>query len=158
MRSTIENKQRNIVAFKSRPIKQENIFQKSILNCVLLQVWCLQPNSNKFSLGAPTRKRHKLGMSYGKRQARRRKGEGTKELECAIAAGEVGGRQTRSGVRFNGERNRQHENRPIYTKLKNIWAQRVPPRIHSTHSARVPRDTESVCAWQPPVRIQFHLG
>ena len=43
--------------------------------------------SNKFSLGAPTRKRPKVEMSYGKRRARRRKGAGAKAPECAIAAG-----------------------------------------------------------------------
>ena len=35
--------------------------------------------------------------------------------------GEVGGATNQvSGVRFNEERNEQHENRPIYTKLTNI--------------------------------------
>ena len=32
--------------------------------------------SNKFSLGAPTPKRPKVGMSYGKKRARRREGAG----------------------------------------------------------------------------------
>ena len=43
--------------------------------------------SNKFSLGAPTRKRPKVEMSYGKRRVRRRKGAGAKAPECAISAG-----------------------------------------------------------------------
>ena len=49
-----------------------------------------------------------------------------KAPECAIAAGRWEGRQTRSSVRFNEERNKQHENRPIYTKLTNICTTSSP--------------------------------
>ena len=52
-------------------------------------------DSNKFSLGAPTSKRPKVGMNYGKRRARRREGAGDKAPECAIAAGRWVGKQTR---------------------------------------------------------------
>ena len=51
-------------------------------------------DSNKFSPGAPTPKRAKVGMNYGKRQARRREGAGDKAPECAIVVGRWVGRQT----------------------------------------------------------------
>ena len=51
-------------------------------------------DSNKFSPGAPTPKRPKVGMNYGKRRARRREGAGDKAPECSIAAGRWVGRQT----------------------------------------------------------------
>ena len=91
---------------------------------------------NKFSLGAPTRKRHKLGMSYGKRQARRRKGEGNQAPECAIAAGRWVLRQTRFLVSSLTKRGMNRiKKRPIYTKIQ-IYAQQVPPRIHTYFSFR----------------------
>ena len=52
-------------------------------------------DSNKFSPGAPTPKRPKVGINHGKRRARRREGAGDKAPECAIAAGRWVGRQTR---------------------------------------------------------------
>ena len=52
-------------------------------------------DSNKFSPGAPTAKRPKVGINHGKRRARRREGAGDKAPECAIAAGRWVGRQTR---------------------------------------------------------------
>ena len=52
-------------------------------------------DSNKFSPGAPTPKRPKIGINHGKRRARRREGAGDKAPECAIAAGRWVGRQTR---------------------------------------------------------------
>ena len=50
---------------------------------------------NKFSPGAPTPKRPKVGMNHGKRRARRREGAGDKAPECAIASGRWVGWQTR---------------------------------------------------------------
>ena len=47
--------------------------------------------SNKFSLGAPTPIRPKVGMNYDKRRARRREGAKDKAPECAIAAGRRAG-------------------------------------------------------------------
>ena len=52
-------------------------------------------DSNKFSPGAPTPKRPKVGINHGKRRARRREGAGDKAPECAIAAGRWVRRQTR---------------------------------------------------------------
>ena len=52
-------------------------------------------DSNKFSPGAPTPKRPKVGINHGKRRARRREGAGDKAPECATAAGRWVGRQTR---------------------------------------------------------------
>ena len=47
-------------------------------------------DSNKFSPGAPTPKRPKVGINHGKRRARRWEGAGDKAPECAIAAGRYG--------------------------------------------------------------------
>ena len=52
-------------------------------------------DSNKFSPGAPTPKRPKVGINHGKRRARRREGAGDKAPECATAARRWVGRQTR---------------------------------------------------------------
>ena len=84
---------------------------KSIPRLLSLIVVCLHPSyyaqfscqelvnrnqdSNKFSPGAPTPKRPKVGINHGKRRARRREGAGDKAPECAIAAGRRVGRQTR---------------------------------------------------------------
>ena len=43
-------------------------------SCIYNRVTCLVNNRNKFSLGAPTLKRQKVRISYGKRRARRRQG------------------------------------------------------------------------------------
>ena len=86
---------------------------------------------NKFSLGAPTPKLPKVEMSYGKRRAWTREGAGAKAPEYAIAAGRWVGRQTRflvSGLTKRGMNS--IKKRPIYTKLQ-IYAQQVPPRIHT---------------------------
>ena len=63
-----------------------------------------------------------------------------KAPECAIAAGRWEGRQTRSSVRFNEERNKQHENRPIYIKLTNICttSSLADPQMRRNLNARVP--------------------
>ena len=84
---------------------------KSIPRLLSMIVVCLHPSyyaqflcqesvnrnqdSNKFSPGAPTPKRPKVGINHGKRRARRREGAGDKAPECAIAAGRWVGRQTR---------------------------------------------------------------
>ena len=46
-----------------------------------------------------------------------------------------------SGVRFNEKRNRQHQNRPIYTKLTNICTSNsnADPQMRGNLNVRVPR-------------------
>ena len=87
-------------------------------------------NSNRFSPGAPTRKRPKVEISYGKRRARRREGAGAKVPECAIAAGRWVGRQTRCLVSVLTKRAINSMKTGQFILNSQIYAQRVPPRIH----------------------------
>ena len=87
-------------------------------------------DSNKFSTGAPTPKRPKVGMNYGKRRALRREGAGAKAPECAIAAGRRVGRQTRRLVTVLTKRGIYSIKKGQFMLNSQIYAQRVPTRIH----------------------------
>ena len=53
-----------------------------------------------------------------------------------------------SGVRFNEERNIQHEKRPVYTKLTNICttSSHADPQMRGNLNVRVPRaQAELLC-------------
>ena len=79
-------------------------------------------------------------MNYGKRRVRRREGTGDKAPECAIAAGRRVGRQPRCLVSVLTVRNKQHEKRPIYTKLTNICttSSYADPQMRGSLNVRVP--------------------
>ena len=87
-------------------------------------------NSNRFSPGAPTRKRPKVEMSYGMRRARRREGAGAKAPECAIAARRWVRRQTRCLVSVLTKRAINSMKTGQFILNSQIYAQRVPLRIH----------------------------
>ena len=131
---------------------------KSIPRLLYMIVVCLHPSykaqfscqetvnryqdSSKFSSGAPTPKRPKVGMNYGERRARRREGGGDKAQEvCHRCRKEGGVTNYVSGVRFNEETNIQHQKRPIYTKLTNICttSSHADPQMRGNLNVRVPR-------------------
>ena len=87
-------------------------------------------DSNEFSPGAPTPKRPKVGMNYGKRRARRREGAGDKAPECAIAAGKWVGRQTTCPVSVFTKRGIYSMKKRQFILNSQIYAQRVPTQIH----------------------------
>ena len=119
---------------------------KSIPRLLSMIVVCLHPSyyaqfscqesvnrnqdSNKFSPGAPTPKRPKVGMNYGKRRARRREGAGDKAPECAIAAGKWVGRQTTCPVSVFKKRGIYSMKKRQFILNSQIYAQRVPTQIH----------------------------
>ena len=99
-------------------------------------------HSNKSSPGAPTPKRPKVGMNYGKRRARRREGAGDKAPECAIAAGRRVGRQTVFLVSVLAKTGiNSIKKRVIYTKLTNICTTSSPadPQMHGSLNVQDPR-------------------
>ena len=89
-----------------------------------------EKKSHRFSPGAPTRKRPKVEMSYGKRPARRREGAGGKAPECAISPGRWMGRQTRCLLSVLTKRAINSMKTGQFILNSQIYAQRVPPRIH----------------------------
>ena len=98
-------------------------------------------DSNKFSPGAPTPKRPKVGMNYGKRRARRREGVGDKAQEVCHRCGKVGGATNYvSGLCFNEETNIQHQKRPFFAKLKSICttSSHADPQMRGNLNVRVP--------------------
>ena len=86
---------------------------------------------NKFSMGAPTPKLPKVEMSYGKRRTQRREGVGAKVPECAIVAGRWVGWQTRFLVSGLTKRGMSSMKTGQFILNSKIYAQRVPPWIHS---------------------------
>ena len=88
-------------------------------------------------------------MDYGKRRARRREGTGDKAQEVCHHCGEEGGeRNYVSGLRFNEKRNKQHQKRPIYTKLTNICttSSHADPQMRGNLNVRVLRaQAECLC-------------
>ena len=130
---------------------------KSIPRLLSMIVVCLHPcyyaqfscqelvnrnqDSNKFSPGAPTPKRPKVGMNYGKRRARRREGVGDKAQEVCHRCGKVGGATNYvSGLCFNEETNIQHQKRPFFAKLKSICttSSHADPQMRGNLNVRVP--------------------
>ena len=102
-------------------------------------------DGNKFSLGTPTPKRPKVGMSYWKRRTRRQEAVGPKAPECAIAAGRWVGRQTRWLLSVLTKRGiEQHENRSIYTNFTNICttSSHAELQMRRNLNERVPRSQE----------------
>ena len=103
-------------------------------------------DSNKFSLGAPTPKRPKVGINHGKRRAQRREGAGDKAPECAIAAGRRVGRQNRCLVSVLAKTGINNIKKGQFILTNICTTSSLPdPQMHGSLNVRVPGHRGRLC-------------